>query len=137
MGFNKSFADREPETQPSLSSAALFERIENYWQRFPLNSHPGVCNLDAQLSIRIVGGRNRDLPVRRRELHRVVDQIPKDLLQSRRVCTHMNSFRTEIEGGPQMFSIDFGPTDFEGVLQQGMRINDFEVELHLAAIDTR
>jgi hypothetical protein len=36
-----------------------------------------------------------------------------------------------------MFSIDFRLTDFEGVLQQRVRIDDFKVELHLAAIDTR
>ena len=33
-----------------------------------------------------------------------------------------------------MFSINFRPTDFKGVLQQHVGINNFKVELHLVAL---
>ena len=36
-----------------------------------------------------------------------------------------------------MFPIDFRLVDFEGVLQQRIRIDNFKSELHLAAIDPR
>ena len=85
----------------------------------------------------IVAGRNRNLPVSRREFDSVIDQVPKNLLQSRRVRAHVHSLRAEVERTSQMFPIDFWLTDFERVLQQGMRINYFKVELHFAAIDPR
>src|SRR5947207_3615308 len=96
--FDQRFADRQPETQTTeLRSVTLFERIEDLWQSLGLNSKSGVGNLYMELFVRIIARRDMNLPGVGGKLHRVVDQVPKDLLQSRRIRAEMNLLRGQIQ----------------------------------------
>ena len=98
MRFNKGFANRKSETQPTHSrTATLFERVENFRQCFRLNPQAGISDFDTQLSAGIIAGGNNDLAIARCKLHRVVYQIPKDLLQSGGVCSHMHLLCAEVK----------------------------------------
>ena len=44
----------------------------------------------------------------------------------------MNFLGGEIDAKREMLLLDFHLTNFDGITQQGMSINDFEIELHLA-----
>ena len=105
----------------------MFERVENFRQSFRLDPEPGISDFNTQLSLGIVAGGDDNLPVPRSELHRVIDQVPKDLLQARGVCSHMHLLCAEAEGARQILAIDFRLTNVESVLQQCMRINDFKI----------
>ena len=49
----------------------------------------------------------------------------------------MNFFGGQIEPKRQMLLLDFRLANFDGITQQGMSINDFEIELHLALANSR
>src|SRR5439155_15730278 len=136
--FNQRFADGKSETQTSqLCAAALFKSIENFRERFRLNSQAAISDLNTQLSIGIVARGNKNLPFARRKLHCVIYQIPKDLLEPRRVRSQMDILCAKAEFTRQIFSIDFRMTNLKGTLQQRVRVNDFKIELHLAFINAR
>src|SRR5439155_13940075 len=106
-------------------------------ERFRLNPQAGISNPNTQLSTGIVARGNGNLPLPRCKLHRVIYQIPKDLLEPRRVRSKMDILCAKAELTRQIFSIDFRMTNLEGTLQQRVRVNDFKIELHLALINAR
>src|SRR5206468_1109602 len=136
--FHKRFADGQTQTQSAkLCPATLFKSIENFRQCFRLNSQSGIRDFDTQLSVGIVARGNGNLPLARCKFHRVIYQVPKNLLQSRRICSHMDFSCAEVKGTRQMLAIDFRLTNLDGSLQETMRVNDLKIELHLALIDAR
>ena len=137
MRFDQRFADGQPEAKPAPARAgALFERIENFRQGFRLNSKPGIRDFNMQLFVGIVAGRDMNLPIFGSKLDRIVDEVPKDLLQSSRIGAEMNLLRGEIEPKDKMFSLDLALINLKRVLQETMRIDNFEVKLDLALADT-
>ena len=136
--FHQRFTDRQPETEPSqCRSRSLLKCVEYLWQSFGLNPQPTICDLDMELPVGIVASGNGDLPAVRREFHRVVDQIPEDLLQPGRIGAEMNFLRSQIQTQGQMLPFDLRLIDLERVLEQTVGINHFEVELHLTFANTR
>src|SRR5438105_13912720 len=96
--FDQRFADRQTETETTeLGPGTLFERIEDFWQSIRLNPKSGVGDLYMQLFVRIIASRDMNLPVFGGKLHRVVDQVPKDLLQSRRIGAELDLLRCQIQ----------------------------------------
>ncbi len=67
-----------------METSALFEGIENPRLMFGFDSDPGVGDLKDKPPF-LVRGPNRDSPSVRSKLHRVVQQIPKDLLDPDRI----------------------------------------------------
>jgi len=47
----------------------------------------------------------------------------------------MDFLCAEIEGTPQMLSINFRLTNLERILQQGMSVNHFKIKLYFPSID--
>src|SRR6266487_121960 len=90
-----------------------------------------------QLIACIITRGNTNLTAFRCKLNSVLDEIPKDLLESRWVGLQMDFVGSEIEPKRQVFSIDIRLTNLESILQQRMGVNDFKIELDLASADTR
>jgi hypothetical protein len=67
---------------------ALFERLEDTPDLFRLDADAGVAHRDAQLAGRRVRGGHGDFPILRREFDCILEQIPNDLLEFRRVRRH-------------------------------------------------
>ena len=135
--LHQRFADGKTKTKSAHPrSGALLESIKDLRQRLGLDSQSRIGDLHNQPFIRIVAGRNVNLTVFRSELHRVVDQVPKDLLQAGRVGPEMDLLRREIKPEREMFSLDLALVDLQGVLQKGVRIDHLEVELDLPFADT-
>jgi hypothetical protein len=80
----------------------------------------------------IVARGDGNLSAARSKFHCVFDEVPKDLLESRRVRSQMNFLGGAIEPKRQMLLLDVRLANFDGITQQAMCINDFEIELHLA-----
>src|SRR5439155_5162081 len=100
------------------------------------NSHAGIGNFNAQLVARIVSRENRNLAAVRRKFHRVLNQVPKDLLKPRPVGLEVEFFRGQIESKIEVFLFDLGLADLQRITQQLMSINGLEIELHLTLADT-
>ena len=88
-----------------------------------------------ELLVGIVAGGNGNLPFLRCKLHCVINQIPKDLLQSCRIGSQMDILRGQVKPKGEMFSLDFALINFESISQQTVSVDDFEIELHLALAD--
>ena len=137
MGLDQPFANGETQTQTAqLCSATLFESVENFRQRFGFNPQTGIGDFDSQSIAGIIVGTNRNLPISGCKLNCVIYQVPKDLLEPRRVGSQINFLCGEIESRGEMFSIDFRLTNLQSILQQRMGINNLETELDLALVDT-
>ena len=96
MRFDQRLADGQAETQAAqLRPLALLESIENFRQRLGVDSHPAIGNLHAQLPV-VVRGPDFEPPAFRREFHRVLDQVPKNLLQPGRIGFEANFLGGEI-----------------------------------------
>src|SRR5436190_14601724 len=118
MSFHEGLAYGESKAETSqLSPVALLERVEDFRQSFRFNSKAGISDFDTHLSIGIISGGNDDLPVWRGKLHRIVYQVPKDLLQSCGVRPHMHLLCAKVERTCQMFAIDFRLADLQRILQ--------------------
>ena len=97
MGLGDPTSDSQAEAKSAglfpTSLAALLERLEDRSQQVAFDARPRIRHLDSQacttFALAFAPGRlaraNRDRPARRRELGRVLDEVPDDLLQPRRV----------------------------------------------------
>ena len=138
MGIDKRFADCKAETQTSeLRPASLLKSVKDFRQRFRLNPEAGIDYFHMQLIACIITRGNTNLTAFGCKLNSVLDEIPKDLLESRWVGLQMNFVGSEIEPKRQVFSIDIRLTNLESILQQRMSVNDFKIELDLASANTR
>ena len=63
----------------------MFESIEQGLPPRRLNSDPSICDLKDKVSIFIVSRIDLDLAGRAGELGRIIDEIPKHLLNAHRV----------------------------------------------------
>ena len=101
MQIDHAFGNGEPQAETAIlardRAAALLEGIENTRQQIGLDPDPGIGNLHhdrcpaSSFRVRAV-----IVAARGREFDRVFDQIPKDLLQARRVRPAMMLDRLEM-----------------------------------------
>src|SRR3954471_2353532 len=107
--FYESLANSQSKPQASqLCPPTLFKGVEDFRQLFLLDSHAGVDDFHMQLSTGIVTCRDGNLSVLRSKFHRIIYEVPKNLLQSRRVCAHVHFLRAREQRMRQVLSIDFG-----------------------------
>ena len=82
-----------------------------------------------------VPGADLEAPALRGEFHRVLDQVPKDLLQARRIGFERNFLRGEIRLEGELLLVDICLANFERVPQERMGIDLFQAQLHFAFAD--
>ena len=77
--------DREPDPEPALRArrraVGLAEAVEDVGEELGRHARARVADLDRELAL-AAGEGDRHAPVRRRELDRVRDEVPDDLLQA-------------------------------------------------------
>src|SRR5262245_65705639 len=93
------FNERQTESQPAIAPCArrvgLPEAVEDEWQEFRLDAFAIVADCDADM----IGGAlhpQLDPPAFGRELDRVCQEVPYDLLQASRVAERLFRRRAEI-----------------------------------------
>src|SRR5438477_9828689 len=86
MQIDDPFRDRQAQAKSAKFArdcrAALFKRVKNARLQFWRDTHTAILNLNNDVMCRIVAGANINRSFARRELHRVIDQIPKNLLET-------------------------------------------------------
>src|SRR5947207_11848866 len=89
MRINHRFRDGKTETKTAKTAGdgdlALFESVENFVDLFRLDPNASIADSDFNLLRRRVNGFNNDTAFLRGEFHAVLDEIPKHLLQTRRI----------------------------------------------------
>src|SRR4051794_3857262 len=91
MRLDQRLCDREAETKTAeVRALTLLESFEDFRERFRIDANAGVLDLNAQVPSCVIRGRNRHLAALGRELDRVFDQVPKNLLQPSRIGVQAN-----------------------------------------------
>ena len=135
--FDERLADGEAEAQTAqLAAGALLERVKNLRQRFRIDPHSGIGNFHPQLVLAVLGP-DFEPAAFRRKLHRVLDQVPKNLLEPGRVGLERSFRGGEIGPEREIFFLDVRLTNLKGAAQEQVRVHFFQVQLHLAFADSR
>src|SRR6266480_7650680 len=130
MRINHRFRDRKTETKtaktPGDGDLALFEGIENFVDLFRFDPNASIADSDFNLLRRRVNGFNNDTAFLRGEFHAVLDEIPKHLLQTRRI-----SFDIGLSGAEPKFHLkilggDVVAANLVSALQDFMDANNFK-----------
>ena len=90
-------AETESAKAPRDRGLSLLECVEDFSDLFLLNANSGVADANLNVFGQSVGSRDRDSTVGRRKLDAVFDEIPKHLLQSRRVAFDVDVLRVELK----------------------------------------
>ena len=134
------FNERQPQPQPAVTPRAgrvgLPEAVEDERQELRLDALAGVADRDADM----IGGAlhpQLDAPAFGRELDRVREQVPHDLLQSRRVAEHL--FRQVAEIGDKRDALRLGRRAHrvERGFERRHEINRLRLDPQLARDDAR
>ena len=115
----------------------MFEGVEDSWQQLRINTAAGIFHFDPKLPVLIISGTNTELPAIRRKFDRVLDQVPKNLLQTRRIGLEINVLGHKIGLDIEFFLFDLRMANLQRISQEGIGINDLEAELDLAFADPR
>jgi len=115
---------------------ALLERIEDAFHNFRFNSNAGVANAYGELLGLWIGGCNADLAVFGRELNRVLQQVPNDLLKLGGVSGDVVCAGAKIQMHVQVTVVRFRPAYFHDIGDCLVGINWTELQLQFVLGDT-
>lgn len=89
MHVDHALRNGEAEPQPAIfrsdGAAPLLEGVEDPRLHVCFDPDAGVGEIDHDAMLSVVAGSDAQLATRRRELHGVLNDVPEDLLQPRRV----------------------------------------------------
>ena len=135
------FGNREAEAEASKSAGdcclSLLKRVENSLELLRLDAEAGIGDADLYSVGRGICRLNDYSPARRRELHAVLHQIPKHLLQPGRIALDVIVLGTEPELGVEILGYDLVPADLVGAAQNLVDAYLLQRELQFAAGDAR
>src|SRR6266705_6238009 len=110
--------------------------MKNFPKLLFVDSYVGVCYFDLDLVLRRIKGLNNNAAISWREFHAVLDQVPKDLLQPRRIAIDVALFGPETKFDVQLFRQNALAANFVGALQNFLHANHLQAQLKLALRDT-
>jgi hypothetical protein len=112
MGLDDGLGDGKAEPKAAESPRdpliGLLKRIENPFDRLGLNTDPAIRDLDYQLPRRIAGT-EPDRAIPRRELRRILKQIPNNLLEPRAIPVQPVTGGVQRESQELIFRLDIRP----------------------------
>src|SRR5206468_2506676 len=107
MRVNQCLGNCKTEAETSKTTGdrdlPLLEGVEDLVDPFRLDAHPGIDNPDVNLLRRGVECLDGNATFFGSKLHAVLDQIPKDLLQARRIAFDMCISGTKMKFHFEMF----------------------------------
>ena len=128
-------AQAKPAKLPGHRSISLLKRPEQRSQPLRFNSNAVVSNVETESATLIVVGADGDLSTGWREFHRVVDQVPKDLLKPDAISQDAMFFRVQFGREFQLLRRNGGTCGFNCVANNRGRVATFQIEVKFAASD--
>ena len=92
----------------------MFEGAKNSILLLQLNAHAGIGDLENKTAV-LVGGTNGDAALRPGKLHRIVDQVPENLLEPDGVGPDMMAVGAKVHHQVQLFFDNIIARDLEAV----------------------
>ena len=140
MEVEQRFRNGEAQTQsaklPGDGWFALLESLENPALLLGLNADPGVGDFEHE-PFSFVGRPNRDATFWVSKFHRIVDQVPQNLLNSDWVGPHMMTGSIKFHYDFDLFFKQVLLRDLDGIAQKTMLVERFTAQLDLAARNSR
>src|SRR6266705_1796969 len=97
--------------------------MKNFPKLLFFDSYAGVCYFDLDLVLRRIKGLNNNAAIGWREFHAVLDQVPKDLLQPRRIAIDVGPRGPETKFDVQLFRQNALAANFVGALENFFHAN--------------
>src|SRR5207237_8876040 len=98
--IDNAFEDGETETEPAVAigyaAPALFEGVENARLQFAIDADTGIGEIDDDVMLRVIACANTELAAGRSKFDRILDDVPKNLLQAGGIGPAMMFFGGEI-----------------------------------------
>ena len=123
---------RNGQAKPEASKAArdfslaLLECVKDLVDFFLFDADAGVDDAGLNFIRRRVKSLDSDSASFRSKFHAVLDQIPKDLLQSRRIALHMGVSSAKVKFHFQILRFDFFSTYLVSALQDLVHANSLK-----------
>src|SRR6266446_10952665 len=141
MRIDQCFRNRKTEAETSKTAGdrdlSLLEGVEDFVDLFRLDTDASIGNLNFNLFRHRVARFDDDATLGRREFHAVLDEIPKELLQTGRISFDVRALGAESKFRLETLASDLFPTNFVGPLQDFVHANNLETQLQLASCDPR
>ncbi len=126
MSHHQCTGNSQPQTEPAKTvrhrGSTLFKCVKNLGQYCLFNPDPGVAYLNLQFTGHGIAGFNAHFALIRGEFDRVLEQIPKNLLEAGRIGGNRVFAGVEMKRKPQLFARNVFQTSVECVTQNLMRI---------------
>src|SRR6476619_6410172 len=109
--------------------ATLLEAIENTIHHSGLDPNSGILHLDRETLGCWIRRGDRDCARIVRELDRILQQIPNDLLKLGWISSDVMMFCVEIEREAKLLSINFCGAHLNDIINCSMRVDRFKLQL--------
>ena len=133
---NRCFGDRQSETEPAKfprnGPIPLPERLENVLQLARGDSNSVITDRDDH-NPRFIGRSQKDFALRGRELGSVLQNVPKDLLQARRITEHLGLDRLQVKRELLLLLFELGLANISGSAKHFVCIDRDARQLELSA----
>ena len=141
VDFDDRLRDGQPQAEPAVAmlagDVALLEGLENIRQRFGADADAGILDADEDPILDVVARAHGDAPAGGGEFERVLDQVPKDLLEPRGIGQRMMPRRFEHEDDAHLLAEPVATDDLGGVLEELVQVGSHRRDGQLAAADAR
>src|SRR2546430_2756359 len=136
MGIDHRLGNGETQSQaaetPRDRALTLLKSVKDFVDLFLLDPDPGVGDSDFDLLRPRVVCLYNNATVLRCEFHTVLDQVPKNLLQTGRVALNVGLSSAKLKFCLDLLGRDVLGADFVSALQDFMHAHDLEAQLQLA-----
>lgn len=133
--FHDRLANGEAETNTVTSRSDLLEGVEDFLQELRLYSHAIITHFDCERSRCGIISSHRNASLIRRKFISIAQEVPKDLLEARRVSHDLVMRGVEMERKIELAFVELVTNDFEGVLDEIVGVGGCSIKLQLAARD--
>ena len=113
----------------------MLEGVEDFLDPFWLDAHPSIGNSNVNLLRRGVGGFDRDAALFRSEFHAVLDQVPKDLLQTRGIAFDVRIGGAKTKFHFEIFGSNVLAANFVSTVEDLVHANRLKAQLQFAFRD--
>ena len=139
MGVHGGLGDGQAQAQAAVlgregTPSALLEGEKYPGQQLLFDADAVVLQVHADGSFPVMG-LQRDATALGGELGRVLEQVPKDLLEPRRIAAHEMLPRVQLDDQFLPPGFDVGTADFDGVFHHGVQVNIRQLQLDFVVGD--
>src|SRR5438270_7906318 len=139
MYIDNALGNGQAETESAVAIghalSTLFEGVENARLQFGINPDPGISEIDNDVVLGVVARADAELAAGRSKFDRILDDVPKDLLQSCGISPAMMFLGGEILLNLDLLFVQIAGRNSERVIERCVHIDGIVPQLEFAMGD--